>query len=179
MQLLTTSLPVIALNGYFIVSLYTTVAKLLLVSSALLVVGNSRTYVEEHPNHHLEYATVLLLAILLMVLLVSSNHILSAFLSLVGFSLNLYVLIMFDATSAAAREAGIKYYYLSTFSSGLLLYGLFLLYTLTGQGQFELINLALTTNPQLLVEGNTQLKFAIIFVLMGLFFKLSAFPAHF
>jgi NADH-quinone oxidoreductase subunit N len=178
-QLVTTHLPAIALNGYFVVSLYTTVAKLLLVSSALLVIGNSYTYVEEHPHHHLEYATVFLLAILLMVLLVSSNHILSAFLSLVGFSLNLYVLIMFDAASAAAREAGIKYYYLSTFSSGLLLYGLFLLYTLTGQGQFELINLALAANPQLLSESSAQLKFAVIFVLVGLFFKLSAFPAHF
>lgn len=170
---------VTVLNGYFAVNLYIVAAKLLVTLSALLVLVNSKLYIEEHAQHHLEYAVVLLLAILLMVLLVGANHLFSAFLALVGFSLNLYVLIMFDATNASAREAGIKYYYLSTFSSGLLLYGLFLLYTLTGQGQFDLINLALATDATILSENTPRLKFAVIFILFGLFFKLSAFPAHF
>jgi NADH-quinone oxidoreductase subunit N len=69
-----------------------------------------------------------------MVMLVESGHLISAFLALVGFSLNLYVLVLFDAASAIAREAGIKYFYLSTISSGLILYSTFLVFMLVTSG---------------------------------------------
>jgi NADH-quinone oxidoreductase subunit N len=86
---------------------------------------------------------------------------------------------MFDPSNAGAREAGIKYYYLSTFSSGLLLYGLFLLYTVAKQGQFDILATLFATNNTLLVEHSTTMQFSIVFVLLGLFFKLSAVPGHF
>jgi NADH-quinone oxidoreductase subunit N len=177
-QLITLDDSILALNGYFIVNRYTVSIKLLLIFSALFVLINSECYLAERTQHHMEFAVVFTLSVLLMALLVSANHIFSAFLALVGFSLNLYVLIMFDASSAGSREAGIKYYYLSTFSSGLLLYGLFLLYTLTKQGQLDLIELALTTSENFSDLSLSQLQFAIILILLGFFFKMSAFPAH-
>jgi NADH-quinone oxidoreductase subunit N len=168
---------VLAYNGYFVVNNFVLLFKILLVLVSYFVLSNSVGYIREHQRHHLEYAVVFLLSVLLMLLLIGSNHIFISFLALVGFSLNLYVLIMFDPSYAGAREAGIKYYFLSTFSSGLLLYGLFLLYTATQTGRYDLIAAALSS-ASAEFENSGALQFATLFILLGLFFKLSAFPGH-
>jgi NADH-quinone oxidoreductase subunit N len=131
-----------------------------------------------HPRHLLEYPLVLTLAVLFMLLLVGSNHLVAAFISLVGFSLNLYVLVLFDASSAVAREAGVKYFYLSTISSGLILYGIFLLYIISGTGRFYEMQVALSTIVASSGPENSLLSLGITLILIGLFFKLSAFPGH-
>jgi len=111
-----------------------------------------------------------------MLLLVSATHIMSLFLSLVGFSLGLYVLIMFDASLAPSREAGLKYYYLSALSSGLILYGLILLYITGATGSFIELHGLLKCNlpPKSLLLAST----AITITIVGFFFKLSAVPGH-
>lgn len=116
------------------------------------------------------------LTTLFMLLLVSANHVMSAFFCLVGFSLGLYVLVLYDVNRRPSREAGLKYYYLSTFSSGLILYGIMLIYTLTGTGNFDELFLILNTKLQL--QENPLLGLAVLFILAGFFFKLSAFPGH-
>jgi NADH-quinone oxidoreductase subunit N len=126
----------------------------------------------------MEYPLILSLALLFMLFLISTNHLIGAFLALVGFSLNLYVLILFDASNSAAREAGIKYYYLSTFSSGLILYGIFLSYVITGALEFSSIELFLSALPTISSYSYTLLPVALAFLFTGLFFKLSAFPGH-
>jgi NADH-quinone oxidoreductase subunit N len=113
-----------------------------------------------------------------MLLLVGAGHLISAFLALVGFSLNLYVLILFDATTAVAREAGVKYFYLSTISSGLMLYGIFLIFLITGTGHFLDISQILATEGELVAIAEPLLQLALTFLFVGLFFKLSAFPGH-
>lgn len=165
-------------NGYVIVTTYTTALKLLTVLSGRFILSNSEKYMREHSRHLLEYPLVLTLAILFMLLLVSSGHLISAFLTLVGFSLNLYVLILFDATAATAREAGIKYFYLSTISSGLILYGIFLIFIVTGTAHLYEIGHFLSTEPELVENAVSILQLALVLLLVGLFFKLSAFPGH-
>lgn len=113
-----------------------------------------------------------------MVLLVGSGHLISAFLALVGFSLNIYVLIFFSAPSAVVREAGIKYFYLSAFSSGLFIYGTFLVFLVTGTGHFYELSTILTYATEMQTTGLGVLQLAVAFILTGLFFKLSAFPGH-
>lgn len=168
---------VLLLDGYLVSGTYTTVMKLVVLLTALFIVYASDRYVRQHTRHLLEYPLMLGLAVLFMLLLVSTNHLISAFLALVGFSLNLYVLILFDAPNRVAREAGVKYYYLSTFSGGLILYGFFLLYTLTRTGHFDLIAEYFSMIP--LNETATFLPIlSVSLFLTGLFFKLSAFPGH-
>lgn len=165
-------------NGYLLTSSYVITLKLLTVISGRFILDSSELYMEKHERHLLEYPLVMTLAILFMLLLVGAGHLISAFLALVGFSLNLYVLILFDAPTAVAREAGIKYFYLSTFSSGLILYGTFLLFFVLGTGHFREIGQLLATNPEILENGQQLLQYAVLFLLVGLFFKLSAFPGH-
>lgn len=165
-------------NGYLIVTLYTVGLKLLTVVSGRFILSSSEQYIREHSRHLLEYPIVMTLAILFMVLLISSSHLISAFLALVGFSLNLYVLVLFDASTAIAREAGIKYFYLSTVSSGLMLYSMFLIFIVLGSGHIYEIGHFLATETELLVTATDLLQLALVMLFVGLFFKLSAFPGH-
>lgn len=95
-----------------------------------------------------------------------------------GFSLNLYVLILFDALSRLAREAGVKYYYLSTFSSGRLLYGIFTLYGAIQTANYSERGLRLSSDALLLIDSDALLNVGLRFFLVGIAFKLSAFPGH-
>jgi len=165
-------------SGYAQSNSYTIAMKLLTVICGYYVLVNSEKFLYEHPRHLLEYPIVMVLAILFMTLLVGAAHLISAFIALIGFSLNLYVLILFDAPSAMAREAGIKYFYLSAFSSGLMLYGIFLLFFVFGTGHFRDMNQIILTNSEILSSGYRLLLCGVIFLLIGLFFKLSAFPGH-
>lgn len=165
-------------NGYVLTSSYVIALKILTVFSGRFILSSSENYLRSHSRHLLEYPVTLTLAVLFMLLLVSAGHLISAFLALVGFSLNLYVLILFDATTAVAREAGVKYFYLSTISSGLMLYGIFLIFLITGTGHFLDISQILATEGELVAIAEPLLQLALTFLFVGLFFKLSAFPGH-
>jgi len=110
-----------------------------------------------------------------MLLLVQANHLISAFLCIVGFSLNLYVLILYDIAVRPSREAGLKYYYLSTLSSGLILYGAFLLYALSGGGEFGELYMFFLRDG---LRYSELARAAVMLTIFGVFFKLSAVPAH-
>ena len=111
-----------------------------------------RRYLNDVKFPHLEFSLMFLLTILMMSLFIGSNSLKIAFLCLVGFSLCVYVLITFDPTRGGHREAGSKYYYLSVFSSGLLVFGVFLMYALTRQDTFELLHTALSDTHTYLIE---------------------------
>lgn len=165
-------------HGYALSTIYTSAIKLLTVVSCSFILSNSEAYIRINNCALLEYPIILSLATLFMLLLISSGNLVSAFISLVGFSLNLYVLILSDAPTAIAREAGVKYFYLSALSSGLMLYGIFLIFFITGTSQFFEIGQFLATNTEILISGNMLIRLGILFLLTGLFFKLSAFPGH-
>jgi NADH-quinone oxidoreductase subunit N len=172
------SAPALIFNGYIVLSSYTSFIKLIIVLSCCFITANSKLYVTQQASDLLEYAVIISLATVLILLIVSSSHFVAAFIALVGFSLNLYVLIFSDASTAAVREGGVKYFYLSTLSSGLLLYGIFLLYFILKTGQFFEINQLFSTDLALILNTAALTKLATVLILVGLFFKLSAFPGH-
>jgi NADH:ubiquinone oxidoreductase subunit 2 (subunit N) len=161
-------------NGYRAANCAADRLKFITALAGLFILSNSVRYVDENAQHLLEYAIVRLLSLLFRLLLVSSANLRSAFLAIVGFSLNLYVLIFFDAPTFAARESGVKYYYLSTFSSGLRIYGIFLFFISRKTASFSESAQVISSHlgqPFLLQAG-------ILLLLTGVFFKLSAFPGH-
>ncbi len=103
--------------------------------------------------------------------MISSNDLMSFYLGLELQSLALYILASIDRDNLKSNESGIKYFVLSALSSGLLLYGCSLLYGFTGSTNFEEINLKIEL-------GNTGAIFAMVFILVGLAFKVSAVPFH-
>ena len=76
----------------------------------------------------MEYPILILLITLFLLILISAYNLITVFLAIIGFSLNIYVLLLYDSFNHASREAGIKYFYLSTFSSGLIISGIFFAY---------------------------------------------------
>lgn len=166
---------VVFLGGYFASTRAIILVKFLTLASALFVLDASRQYMREHRRHLLEFPIMVALTTFFMVLLVSSNHLMSAFFCLVGFSLGLYVLVIFDGDKKASREAALKYYYLSSLSSGLILYGILLIYSLTGRGQFDSLLQFFAAGQ---FKGSPIIALAVVFLLVGFFFKLSSFPGH-
>lgn len=156
-------------NGYFMFSAFGSIIKGLTLITAMYILSIAPRFMRG-----IEYPLIFSLATLFLLLLVGSNHLVATFFAVIGFSLNLYILVLFDMPYAAAREAGIKYYYLSTFSSGLMLYGIFLFFMSTGALQYdELAQALLVCDPSM-----PALPLATAFLLFGFFFKLSAFPGH-
>lgn len=98
------------------------------------------------------------------------------FLSLAGFSLNLYILVLYDGADSASREASLKYFYLSTLSAGMILFGILLIYTTIGDVTYYAIRFYMDSP----VDSHAQviMSTAVLFILLGFFFKLSAFPGH-
>ena len=103
--------------------------------------------------------------------MVSANDLILFYLGLELQSLSLYILASIDRDNLRSTESGIKYFVLSALSSGLLLYGCSLLYGFTGTTNFELIAGQLN-------KENTGAVFAMVFILVGLAFKVSAVPFH-
>jgi NADH-quinone oxidoreductase subunit N len=120
-----------------------------------------------------EYPVLILLATLGMLLMISANDMLALYLGLELQSLSLYVIAAINRDSARSTEAGLKYFVLGALSSGMLLYGISLVYGYTGNTGFEAIAAALSGG-----ERELGLVFGLVFVLAGLAFKISAVPFH-
>jgi NADH-quinone oxidoreductase subunit N len=170
----------IVFNGYSIIDSYTQSLKLIIVLTTWLLVTASRPYVATHSRHLMEYPILLLLTTLFLVILVSSYNLMTLFLAIIGFSLNIYVLLLYDSFNHSSREAGIKYYYLSTFSSGLIISGIFFAYLIFHNTSFISITW-LIHNWFLfgtLESKNILLYVMVYFLIFGFLFKLAAFPCH-
>ena len=145
--------------------------KILILVSSLFVLNISKNYIIDKKLDKFEYPIIVLLSILGMFFMVSSNDIILFYLGLELQSLSLYILASIDRENLKSSESGIKYFILSALSSGLLLYGCSLLYGFTGSTNFDLIANELN-------KENTGGVFAMVFILVGLAFKVSAVPFH-
>jgi NADH-quinone oxidoreductase subunit N len=145
--------------------------KILILISSLFVLNTSKNYIIDKKLDKFEYPIIILLSILGMFFMVSSNDIIVFYLGLELQSLSLYILASIDRDNLKSSESGIKYFILSALSSGLLLYGCSLLYGFTGSTNFDLIANELN-------KENTGAVFAMVFILVGLAFKISAVPFH-
>ena len=145
--------------------------KILILISSLFVLNSSKNFIIDSNLAKFEYPIIVLLSILGMFFMVSSNDVIVFYLGLELQSLSLYILASIDRDNLKSSESGIKYFILSALSSGLLLYGCSLLYGFTGTTNFDLIAGQLS-------KENTGAVLAMVFILVGLAFKISAVPFH-
>ena len=150
---------------------FSTFMKTLILVASFFILSMSKQYLVDTKNDKFEYPIIILLSILGMFIMVGANDLIVFYLGLELQSLSLYILAAIDRDNSRSSEAGIKYFILSALSSGLLLYGCSLLYGFSGSTNFELI----LENTGEMKVGNI---FAMVFILVGLAFKISAVPFH-
>ena len=132
---------------------------------------SSFDYIKLIGINKIEYPILILSATLGMMIMISSYDLIVFYMGLELQSLSLYVLASFNRDNYRSSEAGLKYFVLSALSSGLLLYGCSLIYGFSGSTNFDLI-------AQNINQLNTGSIFGIVFILVGLAFKVSAVPFH-
>ena len=148
-----------------------TLMKMLTLIFGIFVLGISKRYVLSIKILKIEYPILILSSILGMMVMISSNDLIIFYIGLELQSLALYVLASFNRDNILSSESGVKYFVLSALSSGLLLYGCSLIYGFSGSTNFQIIS-------QQIVSSSYGLTFGIVFILVGLAFKISAVPFH-
>ena len=158
-------------NESYKIDYLSTFMKILTLVSGVFVMLTSSKYIQITKILKIEYPILLLSSILGMMVMISSNDLIVFYMGLELQSLALYVLASFNRENLLSTEAGVKYFVLSALSSGLLLYGCSLIYGFSNSTNFVLIAENLNSN-------NYGLTFGIVFILVGLAFKISAVPFH-
>lgn len=151
--------------------------KFIILFSSLSCLVISVKYFSLEKISFFEYSILLLLASVGMIAIVSSYDIMTMYLSIEFQSLCLYVLAAFKRNSLFSAEAGLKYFILGAFSSGILLFGISLLYGFTGCTNFEDISRILSYSLEHSSLSNGVLL-SIIFIGSGLLFKIYSVPFH-
>ena len=158
-------------NESYIIDNLSIFMKILTFLFCILVLITSKDYVKCNNIDKIEYPIIILASTLGMILMISAYDLIIFYLGLELQSLSLYILASFKRDDEKSTEAGLKYFILSALASGLLLYGCSLIYGFTGSTNFEVISLNLN-------ENNTGAVFGIVFIIVGLAFKVSAVPFH-
>tara|TARA_B100001029_G_scaffold173906_1_gene173356 strand:- start:1201 stop:2616 length:1416 start_codon:yes stop_codon:yes gene_type:complete len=158
-------------NGSYKIDYMSSYMKILTILSGIFVLITSSKFLKIYKLFNIEYPILILCSILGMMVMISSNDLIVFYIGLELQSLSLYVLAAFNRDQIKSSEAGLKYFVLSALSSGLLLYGCSLIYGFSGTTNFDQISI-LMNNDQY------GLTFGIVFILVGLAFKISAVPFH-
>lgn len=167
--------PVITFDGSYIVDKLAILTKLFVLMTSFFAFIYARQYIKDRNILRGEYYTLGLFAVMGMLIMASAYSFLTIYLGLELLSLSLYAMVALQKESAIATEAAMKYFVMGALASGLLLYGISMLYGTTG-------SIELLTIGNLLQNGlhqqNVVVMLALIFVLSGLLFKLGAVPFH-
>ena len=158
-------------NGSYIIDIFSTLMKTITLLFSIFVLFSSREYLKINNIEKIEYPILILSSILGMILMISSYDLIIFYLGLELQSLSLYILASFNRENEKSTEAGLKYFVLSSLATGLLLYGSSLIYGFTGSTNFEIISKNLDPN-------DIGAVFGIVFIIIGLAFKVSAVPFH-
>ena len=158
-------------NDSIVIDRMASLMKIITLIGGFLVLGISSNYLKTFKIFKIEYPILILSSVLGMMIMISSNDLMVFYMGLELQSLALYVLATFNRDQLKSSEAGLKYFVLSALSSGLLLYGCSLIYGFSGSTNFDVIANQLTSNEY-------ALTFGIVFILVGLAFKISAVPFH-
>ncbi len=158
-------------NESYIIDRFSVFMKVLTLLFCFFVLLSSKNYIKSNQIDKIEYPIIILASTLGMLLMISSYDLIIFYLGLELQSLCLYILASFKRDDERSTESGLKYFVLSALASGLLLYGCSLIYGFTGSTNFEIISNNLN-------EANTGAVFGIVFVIVGLAFKVSAVPFH-
>ena len=158
-------------NNSVVIDYMSSLMKIITLLGAFLALVISPNYLKTFMIYKIEYPVLILSSVLGMMVMISSNDLIVFYMGLELQSLALYVLATFNRDQVKSSEAGLKYFVLSALSSGLLLYGCSLIYGFSGSTNFNVISNQLNTNEYVLTFG-------IVFILVGLAFKISAVPFH-
>ena len=158
-------------NGSVVIDYLSSFMKIVTLLAAFLALIISASYLKTLKIFKIEYPILILSSVLGMMIMISSNDLIVFYMGLELQSLALYVLATFNKDQLKSSEAGLKYFVLSALSSGLLLYGCSLIYGFTASTNFQVIANQLNSNEY-------AITFGIVFILVGLSFKISAVPFH-
>ena len=162
---------ILVFNDGYIIDNFSIFMKVLTLIFCCFVLLSSKDYIKTNQIDKIEYLILILGSVLGMILMISSYDLIIFYLGLELQSLCLYILAAFKRNDEQSTESGLKYFVLSALASGILLYGCSLLYGFTGSTNFNFISSNLN-------ETNIGAIFAIVFIMVGLAFKVSAVPFH-
>ncbi len=181
--LLATLIPVITLaidgqdrvlfNGAFVVDNFSLIMKALFLLSGYVVVLLSTNYIAEGDYWENEYYSLLLASILGMVAISSARDLITIFVAFELLSIPAYLMAAWRKRDLKSNEAGLKYYLMGVFASSIMLYGMSLLYGLSGSTILAEIGEAASDG-----QSNSVLSLAVVFIVAGFAFKVSAVPFH-
>jgi NADH-quinone oxidoreductase subunit N len=162
-------------SNMYVADLMGDLLKLLVYLTVIIVLFYSRDYIlEREQMARSEYYVLALFATLGMMVMISANHFLTVYIGLELLSLSLYALVAMNRDSVPATEAAMKYFVLGALASGLLLYGMSMIYGATG-------TLEITAVAERLYMGQANksiLVFGLVFLVSGIAFKLGVVPFH-
>jgi len=161
-------------QGMFIDDLLSDSLKLALYTVLFFVFVYSRDYLGSRGMYRGEYFVLALFGVTGMMIMMSAGHMLTLYLGLELLSLSLYAMVAMQRDSVPATEAAMKYFVLGALASGLLLYGMSMLYGATGSLELAAVRKAIGA----MKPDNMILIFGLVFVVVGLAFKLGAVPFH-
>ncbi|OGI45762.1 MAG: NADH-quinone oxidoreductase subunit N [Candidatus Muproteobacteria bacterium RBG_16_65_34] len=166
--------PGYAFNGMFVADVLAGVLKLAIYLVTFFVFAYSRDYLRDRGMFRGEYFVLGLFGVVGMMAMVSASHFLTLYLGLELLSLSLYAMVAFQRDSDQATEAAMKYFVLGAIASGMLLYGMSMLYGVTRSLDIATVRQAVSALP----PDHTLLVFGLVFVVVGIAFKLGAVPFH-
>ncbi|HRC72679.1 MAG TPA: NADH-quinone oxidoreductase subunit NuoN, partial [Candidatus Competibacter sp.] len=166
--------PTITMFGHYIKDAMGDLLKFFICVASAAVFLYSRDYLRQRDLFKGEYYVLGLFGVLGMMIMVSAHSLLSVYLGLELLSLSLYALVAIDRDSPLASEAAMKYFVLGSLASGMLLYGISMIYGATGSVDLQVIADAVAKQGR----DNLVLVFGLVFLVVGLAFKLGAVPFH-
>lgn len=161
-----------AFGGLYVADRFSAFLKVLILAAAAASALLALPYLQRTRTSRFEYPVLIMLGTLGMLIMVSANDLLTLYIGLELQSLAAYVLAAFHRNEARSSEAGLKYFVLGALSSGILLYGVSLVYGFAGTTSFPGIAAAIGAEPAI------GALFGLVFVLAGLAFKIAAVPFH-
>ena len=165
----------------FDTSTFPTLFKIFITSLLILILHFSYSYLMTYKKYKSEYFMIMIFALLGMMIMVSANHLLILYLGIELLSLSLYTIIAYNRESVFSAEAAIKYYILGAMSSGFLLFGISLMYGLTGSLLYDDISTIISQiniSPDNYSTSHIGLIFSLTFILISIAFKFGAAPFH-
>jgi len=166
--------PTYTFSGMFVDDLMSDVLKLITYFTVMGILVYSRAYITARGMFRGEFFSLVLFSTLGMMIMISANHLLALYLGLELLSLSLYAMVALQRDSARATEAAMKYFILGALASGMLLYGMSMIYGAAG-------TLEITRLANVIADGSAKgniLTFGLVFLVAGVGFKLGAAPFH-
>ncbi len=161
-----------AFSGAFVDDAMSDVLKLMMYLGTSFIFVYSRQYLQQRGMFRGEFYALVLFSLLGMMVMVSGQSLLTLYVGLELLSLSLYALVAMDRDNAKATEAAMKYFVLGALASGMLLYGMSMVYGMTGSLNLAEINMALMAGTKI----HAVLILGLVFIVAGLAFKLGAVP---